>query len=82
MNELISNLEKLHTTEQGEERIRRNLSIETDNPVNRCRELILRPDALIERRGKNWYIRVCGLEITVNAYSYTIITAHNIAKNK
>ena len=30
----------------------------------------------ISRKGKNWYVDIgCGI-ITVNAYSYTIITAH------
>ena len=31
----------------------------------------------IERAGKNWYILVGCVRITVNAYSYTIITAHS-----
>ncbi|MDE7273690.1 MAG: DUF3781 domain-containing protein [Lachnospiraceae bacterium] len=52
MNDLIENIEKLHTTERGVERIKRNLSIETDDVVAWCREKILDKDAVIERAGK------------------------------
>lgn len=75
-NDLILNVEMLHTTELGEVRIRRNLSWEEGDVVARIKELILRQDAEIVRRGKNWYVSACGCVITVNAYSYTIITAH------
>ena len=43
-----------------------------------CKEQIQNPDALIARKGKNWYVNVHDYVITVNAYSYTIITAHKI----
>ncbi len=74
--ELLKNIAKLHTTELGAVRIKRNLSLECDDAVNWCREKILSPNAVIERRGKNWYITAYDCIITVNAYSYTIITAH------
>ena len=74
--ELINNIARLHTTELGAVRIKRNLALECDDAVEWCREKILSPDAIIERKGKNWYITVDGCVITVNAYSYTIITAH------
>ena len=32
----------------------------------------------IIRKGKNWYINSDNYVITVNAYSYTIITAHKV----
>lgn len=32
--------------------------------------------AIITRRGKNWYVTVDDIVITVNAHSCTIITAH------
>ncbi|MBQ6029502.1 MAG: DUF3781 domain-containing protein, partial [Treponema sp.] len=41
-----------------------------------CREKIESSAAAIERKGKNWYCRIDGCVITVNAYSFTIITAH------
>ena len=78
MNELINNIGKLHTTEMGIERIRRNLSLEAYDVVEWCREKILDTSAIIERKGKNWYVDIEHCEITVNAYSYTIITAHRI----
>ncbi|MDE6501563.1 MAG: DUF3781 domain-containing protein [Ruminococcus sp.] len=78
MNSLIENIGKLHTTEMGEERIKRNLQIETDNIVEWCIDKILDKNAETERIGKNWYISVKGCRITVNANSYTIITAHKI----
>ena len=78
MNDLIESIDKLHTTEMGVDRIKRNLSIETDDVVQWCRERILDQTVRIERVGKNWYATVDGCKITVNAYSYTIITAHKI----
>ena len=74
--ELINNIARLHTTELGAVRIKSNLALECDDAVEWCREKILSPNTFIERRGKNWYITVDGCVITVNAYSYTIITAH------
>lgn len=75
---LIRNVDKLHTTLLGAERIRKNLSLGDTDVVEWCRELILAPDAGISRTGKNFYIRSGGCEITVNAYSDTIITAHRL----
>lgn len=73
---LLNHLDKLHTTELGIIRIKRNLSLETDEVVDWCRSKILSSNAIISRKGKNWYISVDNCIITVNAYSYTIITAH------
>ena len=75
-NELLHNLDKVHTTELGTVRIKRNLSLNTDYVVEWCKEKIISSDAVISRKGKNWYINVDGCILTVNAYSYTIITAH------
>lgn len=76
MNELISNLEQIHTTDLGIVRIKRNLSLDTDDVVGWCKGKISSANASISRNGKNWYVRVDGCVITVNAFSYTIITAH------
>lgn len=78
MNDLIENINELHTTAMGAERIRRNLSVWTDDIVQWCRIRILQENAIMERKGKNWYVRIDDCEITVNAYSYTIITAHRV----
>lgn len=80
MNSLIENIDKLHTTEMGIERIKRNLQIETDDVVQWCRVHILDKDTSIERIGKNWYATINNCKITINAHSYTIITAHKIKR--
>ena len=76
MNELLRNLDQVHTTEMGGVRIKNNLSLETDDAVKWCKSQIVKPSTRIERRGKNWYVHTGFCCITVNAYSYTIITAH------
>lgn len=73
---LISNIDKLHTTDLGVERIKRNLGLDTDNVVGWCKQKIKEANCLITKKGKNWYADVDGCEITINAHSYTIITAH------
>ena len=75
-NELIENIDKLHTTEMGVGRIRRNLNLGNIDVVEWCRTEILDKDAIITKQGKNWYVWIGGCTITVNASSYTIITAH------
>lgn len=78
INDLIENITKLHTTELGVARIKRNLGLEIDDVVTWCRQKILNPNCSVARKGKNWYATVDGCIITVNAHSYTIITAHKI----
>ena len=77
-NDLIENIETLHTTPMGVDRIRRNLSLgdDVEDVVEWCRQKILDTNADITRQGKNWYVKIDGCVITVNAYSFTIITAH------
>lgn len=75
---LLSNIDKLHTTEIGIDRIKRNLKINTENVVKYCKEKILDNNCNIYKQGKNWYCEVDNIIITVNSYSYTIITAHTI----
>lgn len=91
-SELLENLEKLQTTELGVARIKRNLGLKTDDVIGWCKNTILSAVKNIEneksgenngksankifRQGKNWYIKTDGCTITVNAHSYTVITAH------
>lgn len=75
---LILNPNKIHTTEMGIERIKRNLGLNLDNIVAWCKEKITNPKSSISRKGKNWHINIDNCEITVNAHSYTIITAHKV----
>jgi hypothetical protein len=73
---LIGNLDRVHTTEMGVERIRRNLGLHGEDVVAWCKAKIADPRSATTRNGKNWYVTVDGVVITVNAHSYTIITTH------
>ena len=75
MNEIIENVNKIHTTELGIVRIKKNLKLETDDVVKWCKNIVKNADNII-RKGKNWYINKKDVIITINANSYTIITAH------
>ena len=75
MNDLLLNINKLHTTELGEFRIKRNLGMDMD-VVLYCRDKILDSSCFMYKRGKNWYCDVDDIVITINSYSYTIITVH------
>ena len=77
-NDLLKNIDRLHTTEMGAGRITRNLGLEDEDPLEWCRARITDQAAAAERRGKNWYVRADGCVITVNASSFTIITAHQL----
>ena len=79
MNDLLNNLDKLHTTELGVQRIKRKFGLEADDPVAWCKTKIMQADDIM-RRGKNWYAYAGNAVITVNAHSYTIITAYVCAK--
>lgn len=74
--ELLKNMPKLHTTELGIIRIKRNLSLDAEDVVKWCKDKISSTHAAITKNGKNWYVTVDGCIITINARSYTIITAH------
>ncbi len=78
MNDLLNNIDKLHTTELGVMRICRNLFLENINVVEWCKSKITDNNAQITRQGKNWYAIIDNVKITINAHSYTIITAHKI----
>jgi len=60
----------------GVGRIKKNLGLGDIDVVEWCRNRILDKNAIIERNGKNWYVNIDDSIITVNASSYTIITAH------
>lgn len=81
MNALLENLDRLHTTPGGVTRIKRNLSLDTEDVVQWCARQIRDERTAIRRAGKNWYAKTETCEITVNAHSYTIITAHAVAKS-
>ena len=77
MNQLLDNIDKIKTTELGVLRIKKNLTLNsTTDAVVWCKQKIKEADEIV-RKGKNYYIHVEGAVITVNAHSFTIITAHN-----
>lgn len=73
--ELIKNIDKIHTTEMGRERIKKNIGINREDIVEYCINKILDKNSNIYKKGKNYYCEVDNIKITVNSYSYTIITA-------
>ena len=77
MDELINNINKLHTTDMGVSRIKRNLNINED-VIEYCKKIILDKNSNIYKNGKNFYCENGNIKLTINSYSYTIITAHMI----
>ena len=78
-NDLLANLDKLHTTELGVERIRKNLGLVDVDVVEWCKKKI-KVATNIEQKGENWYAQIDNAIITVNMRSFTIITAHRDKK--
>ncbi len=72
---LLDNIDKIHTTQMGMDRIRRNLNIDTVDVVAYCKDKVLDKNCYRYKQGKNWYCEVENIKITINSYSYTIITA-------
>ena len=75
---LLEQVDKIHTTERGIERIKKNLKIDTDDVVQYCVNKILDKKCVIYKQGKNWYCEIDNITITINSSSFTIITAHVI----
>ena len=75
MNDLLQNIKQIHTTVMGAERIKKNLELEINDVVEWCKRKVQKSNDII-RNGKNWYVNIDGVIITINAHSYTIITAH------
>ena len=73
---LLTKLDKIHTTERGIDRIKKNLNLGCEDAVAYCKEKILDKNCKIYQQGKNWYCETGPIKITINASSYTIITAH------
>jgi len=77
---LLNNMDKVHTTEMGIDRIKKNLNLDTDDIVEYCKNKVLDKKCNIYKKGKNWYCEIDNIKITINSYSYTIITAHKLKK--
>lgn len=74
--ELLAHLSDIHTTPMGQERICRNLAIDIDDVTSLCQEMIQNNQTQVMRKGKNWYVTLQDITWTINAHSFTIITAH------
>ncbi len=66
-------INKLHTTELGKERIKRNIGLSFDDVMAWCKQTSLNN---VEQKGKNWYVYSDDFVLTINVKSHTIITAH------
>ena len=73
---LLNNIDKIHTTEMGVDRIKKNLKLDIEDVVQYCKNKVLDKNCNIYKNGKNWYCEIDNIIITINSYSYTIITAH------
>lgn len=83
-DKLLLNSKRLHTTKLGVDRIKKNLNLHFDNAddvVFWCLNKIQKRECKITRKGKNWYAEIENFIITINAYSYTIITAHKVRED-
>ncbi len=60
----------------GVDRIKKNVGVQVTDIVEWCKLKVLDKNCEIIRKGKNWYATIDDCIITVNAFSYTIITAH------
>ncbi|TLD81260.1 DUF3781 domain-containing protein [Helicobacter sp. MIT 11-5569] len=79
--QLLNNINKIHTTLLGVDRIKKNLKLSNDiNVVEYCKNIILDKNCRIYEQGKNYYCEINRTpykeKITINANNYTIITAH------
>ena len=76
MNNLLLNIDKIHTTKMGINRIKKNLNIDVSDVVSYCKNKIMDNKCIIIKKGKNYYCDIDNIEITINSLSFTIITAH------
>ena len=74
MDTLLENIDKLHTTAKGLERMQRNLEIDED--IVTWLKSRINQNVMMLRKGKNLYISFDRYTFTINANTYTIITAH------
>ena len=73
---LLTNLDKLHTTDFEEVRLQKNLLLREENPVLWAKGFIQRSETKISHKGKNFYVSDNHIVLTINASSYVMITGH------
>ena len=69
-NDLLMNIDKIHTTELGRKRIQKNLNLSCEDVVSYLKDLILDSKTIIYKDGKNWYCKNESIRITINSYNY------------
>ncbi|MDR3140202.1 MAG: DUF3781 domain-containing protein [Tannerellaceae bacterium] len=70
---------KLHTTELGKERIKRNIGLDVNEVIAWCKQAdFTSGKEYAVRKGKNWYVYTNDIVLTIHAASHTIITAHKV----
>ncbi len=77
---VLFNINRLHTTKMGFIRIKNNLKLETNEVLDYCKKLIENNNSIIYKKGKNYYCEIQNIIITINSYNYCIITAHILKK--
>ncbi len=76
---LINNIDKLHTTKLGRERVIDNLCLDYKTDVTSfIKNIILKDDIELFKKGSNYYVKNYDYIITINSRTFTIITAHLI----
>ena len=73
---LLTNLDKLHTTDLGKVRLQKNLLLREENPVLWAKGFIQRSETKISHKEKNFYVSDNYIVLAINTSSYTIITGH------
>ena len=73
---LLTNIERIHTTELGEERLIENLRLANKNPIRYVKDFLRNPKSHVYKKGKNFYCEYNHVRLTINAYTFTVITAH------
>ena len=70
------NIKKIHTTELGEKRIRKNVLEDISDVIEWIKNKVSDSNAIISKIGKNWYVSIDYYIITINASNYCTITVH------
>lgn len=80
-DDLLTNLDRIHTTKLGAERIKQNLGLDIADVIAWSKRKIANANHIIQK-GKNWYVYIDDFVLTINAHSFTIITAHKEKRMK
>ena len=75
---LLDNINKVHTTEMGINRIIKNLKLNTNDVVEYCKNKVLDKNCNIYKQGKNWYCEIENIIITINyiyLFNYLFISS-------